>query len=87
MWAGAVSTEGGVVLFGDDDGQLVALDARTGRHLWHYSIGQTLTASPMTYSVDGRQYISIAAGADVFTFGLFEPASPLPLVPATTTEN
>lgn len=84
MWAGAVSTEGGVIFFGDDDGQLVALDARSGRHLWHYSIGQTLTASPMTYSLDGRQYVSIAAGADVFTFGLFEPAAPSPLVPATT---
>ena len=82
MWGGTVSTAGGVVFFGDDDGQLVAADARTGKHLWHYSIGQMLTASPMTYSVNGRQYVSIAAGADVFTFGLFEPAAPMPLVPS-----
>jgi alcohol dehydrogenase (cytochrome c) len=82
MWAGTVSTAGGLVFFGDDDGQLVALDARTGKHLWHYSFGQTITASPMTYSVNGRQYVAIAAGADVFTFGLFEPAHAEDLVPA-----
>jgi alcohol dehydrogenase (cytochrome c) len=39
MWAGTVSTAGGVVFFGDDDGQLVALDAATGKHLWHFYRG------------------------------------------------
>jgi len=81
MWAGTVATAGGLVLFGDDDGQFVAVEARTGRHLWHYSFGQNITASPVTYSVNGRQYVTIAAGADVFTFGLFEPAQPAGLVP------
>jgi len=81
MWAGTLSTAGGLLFFGDDDGQLVALDAETGKHLWHYSMGQLLTASPMTFSVQGRQYVSIAAAADIFTFGLFEPAAPVPLVP------
>jgi alcohol dehydrogenase (cytochrome c) len=70
MWAGAVSTSGGVVFFGDDDGSLVALDSITGKHLWHYYMGQTITASPMTFSVGGRQYVSIATTTDVFTFGL-----------------
>ncbi|HYM10759.1 MAG TPA: PQQ-dependent dehydrogenase, methanol/ethanol family, partial [Bryobacterales bacterium] len=51
MWAGTVATAGGLVFFGDDDGQLVALDAKTGTHLWHYYMGQLLTASPITYSV------------------------------------
>jgi alcohol dehydrogenase (cytochrome c) len=81
-WAGAVSTDGGVVFFGDDDGQLVAVDAKSGQHLWHYSMGQNITASPITYSVNGKQYVAIAAASDVFTFGLFEPAKPLPLVPS-----
>ena len=80
MWAGTVSTAGGVVFFGDDDGQLVAVDAKTGRHLWHYYMGQMLTASPVTFLVDGKQYVSIAAATDVFTFGLFEPAQPVPLI-------
>ena len=70
MWAGTVSTAGGVVFFGDDDGQLVALDARTGRHLWHFYLGQTLTASPMTFAAAGKQYVTLVSETDVFTFGL-----------------
>jgi alcohol dehydrogenase (cytochrome c) len=77
MWAGAVSTAGGLVVFGDDDGQIVALDARTGRHLWHYAMGQLLTASPVTFEVNGKQYITLLGASDVFTFGLFEPAKPV----------
>jgi PQQ-dependent dehydrogenase (methanol/ethanol family) len=72
MWAGTVSTAGGVVFFGDDDGQLVAVDASSGRHLWHYYMGQNLTASPITFMADGKQYVTIAAATDVFTFALFD---------------
>jgi PQQ-dependent dehydrogenase (methanol/ethanol family) len=74
MWAGTVSTAGGLVFFGDDDGQLVAVDAVTGRHLWHYYLGQNITASPITFMADGKQYVTIAAATDVFTFALFESA-------------
>jgi PQQ-dependent dehydrogenase (methanol/ethanol family) len=73
MWAGTVSTAGGLVFFGDDDGQLVAVDATTGRHLWHYYLGQNLTASPITFMADGKQYVTIVAATDVFTFALLEP--------------
>jgi len=73
MWAGTVSTAGGVVFFGDDDSQLVAVDAATGRHLWHSYLGQNITASPITFMADGKQYVTIAAATDVFTFALFEP--------------
>lgn len=83
MWAGTVSTAGGVIFFGDDDGQLVAIDARTGSHLWHFNLGQGLTASPVAFMADGKQYVAIAAETDVFAFGLFEPAAPAPLVPET----
>jgi len=76
MWAGTVSTAGGLVFFGDDDGQLVAVDAATGRHRWHYYLGQNLTASPITFMADGKQYVTIVAATDVFTFGLFERAAP-----------
>jgi alcohol dehydrogenase (cytochrome c) len=80
MWAGTLSTAGGVIFFGDDDGQLVAVSASSGKHLWHYYMGQMITASPVTFEVDGKQYVTIAAGTDVFTFGLFEPAVSVPLV-------
>jgi PQQ-dependent dehydrogenase (methanol/ethanol family) len=74
-WAGTVSTAGGLVFFGDDDSQLVALDAVTGRHLWHYYLGQGITASPITFMADGEQYVTIVAATDVFTFRLYEPAA------------
>ncbi len=76
MWAGSVTTAGGLVFFGDDEGQLVAVDSSTGRDLWHYGMGQLLTASPITYSINGKQYVSIASATDVFTFALFEPQKP-----------
>ena len=70
-WAGTVSTAGDLVITGDDDGALVALDARTGEALWHFSMGNTLYASPMTLTADGKQYVTIATAIDVFMFGLF----------------
>jgi len=73
MWAGTVSTAGGVVISGDDSGNLVALDTTTGEDLWHFYTGHTLYASPVTFSVDGKQYVTIAAESDLITFGLFEP--------------
>ncbi|HLW78490.1 MAG TPA: PQQ-binding-like beta-propeller repeat protein, partial [Terriglobia bacterium] len=69
-WAGTLTTASGLVFFGDDAGELEAVDARTGAPLWHFSTGQTIHASPMTYSVDGVQYVTIAAGSDVFSFAL-----------------
>jgi len=84
MWAGTVSTAGGLVFFGDDDGHLVALDAFTGRHLWHFSMGQSLHASPVTFLASGKQYVAISALTDVFAFGLFEPAVSVPVVAERT---
>ena len=83
MWAGTVSTAGGLLFFADDDQHLVALDAKSGKHLWHFNLGQTLYSSPITYAVNGKQYVTIVARTDVFTFGLFEPAKPVPLVGET----
>ena len=69
-WAGAMSTAGGLVLFGNDSQEFEAVDARSGQSLWKFNVGQTLHASPMSYSVDGKKYVAIAAGSDLFTFGL-----------------
>ncbi|MES1260694.1 MAG: PQQ-binding-like beta-propeller repeat protein, partial [Acidobacteriota bacterium] len=86
MWTGTVSTATGVLFSGDDDGHMIALDAKTGRHLWHYNVGDVITASPIIYAVDGKEYVSVAAGTNVFSFGLFEPAQSIPL-PAITMEK
>jgi alcohol dehydrogenase (cytochrome c) len=79
-WSGTVSTAGGVVFVGDDDGHLIALDAKTGKHLWHFQMGEHLFASPITYAVDGKQYVAIASATAVFSFGLFELAQSVDLV-------
>jgi alcohol dehydrogenase (cytochrome c) len=67
---GVLSTAGGLVFFGDDNGALAAVDAKTGKALWHFHTNETLRASPMTYMVDGKQYISIASGSNIIAFGL-----------------
>jgi len=73
----APSTEGGVLttasnlLFaGDAMGQFVALDARDGKLLWETNLGPSVSAGPMTYMVNGKQYVSIQCGAALYTFTL-----------------
>ena len=65
-----MTTDGGLVFFGDDAQSFEAVDALTGVPLWHFQTGQTITASPMSFSVSGIQYVAIAAGSDVFCFRL-----------------
>jgi alcohol dehydrogenase (cytochrome c) len=79
-WAGTVSTATGVVFVGDDDGQLVALDSRTGKHLWHFNMGEGTFASPITYAVNGKQYVAIASSSAIYSFGLFEPVQSTPVI-------
>ena len=69
-WGGTLTTAGGLVFFGDDTGSLEAVEAATGRALWHFSTGQTIYASPMSYAVDGVQYVAISSGSDIFSFAL-----------------
>ena len=61
---------GGLVFFGDDADSFEAVDAQTGKPLWHFNTGQNMSASPMTYAVGGKQYVAIAAGSDIFSFAL-----------------
>jgi alcohol dehydrogenase (cytochrome c) len=70
--AGVLSTAGGLLFAGDDQGLLTALDAKTGKALWHFNTGQTISASPMAYSFKGKQYVAIAAGSNVVTFALHD---------------
>jgi len=69
-WGGVMSTATGLVAFGDDAQNFVLADARSGKPLWHFHVGQLIHASPMTYVVDGKQYFAIAAGSDLFSFSL-----------------
>lgn len=69
-WGGTLTTAGGLLFFGDDAGSFEAVDAANGRALWHFNTGQKMHASPMTHAVNGIQYVSVAAGSDVFSFAL-----------------
>ena len=70
--AGVLSTAGDLVFSGSVDGYFYALDAVSGRELWHMAVGRQVHAAPMSFAVDGKQYVTIAAGNVVFTFGLRE---------------
>jgi alcohol dehydrogenase (cytochrome c) len=67
---GVMSTASGLVFFGDDAHSFEAVEARTGKPLWHFNTGQTISASPMSYAVHSKQYVAIAAGSDFFSFAL-----------------
>jgi PQQ-dependent dehydrogenase (methanol/ethanol family) len=69
-YSGVLSTAGGLVFFGETSGGLAAVDAKTGKYLWHFEAGEPWKASPMTYMVNGRQYVAIASGANILSFAL-----------------
>jgi len=69
-WGGVLSTDGNLVFGGNKDGYFVALDARSGELLWKASLGGQVNSGPMSYSVDGKQFIAVAAGSGLFTFVL-----------------
>ena len=71
-WAGVLSTAGDLVFGGGREGYFLALDARTGELLWRASLGGQINAGPMSYAVNGRQYVAIAAGSALFSFALPE---------------
>ena len=71
-YSGVLSTAGGLLFFGESTGGFAAVDARTGKYLWHFETNRPMKASPMTYAVNGRQYVAIAAGSNVLAFALPE---------------
>ena len=69
-WSGVLSTAGGLVFTGDSEGNFIALDATTGKPLWHFQMGGAVIAAPMTYAIDGKQYEAIGAGSALLVFTL-----------------
>ena len=69
-WAGVLSTAGGLVFTGDAEGNVIALDAASGKLLWHFQCGSSVFAAPMSFEIDGKQYVAVAAGSALFAFGL-----------------
>jgi len=67
---GVMTTASGLLLLGGKAQSFQAADALTGKMLWSFPIGQSPTGSPMSYAIEDNQYFAIAAGNDLFVFGL-----------------
>jgi alcohol dehydrogenase (cytochrome c) len=72
--AGILTTAGHLLFSADNAENLLALDPATGKTVWHLSIGGELVASPMTYQLDGRQYLIVPVQDILYAFAL--PESP-----------
>ena len=69
-WAGTMSTSGGLLFAGDEDGYFMAFDSRSGKLLWKINTGNRLVTAPIAYMVNGREYVTMPSGAAVLTFAL-----------------
>jgi alcohol dehydrogenase (cytochrome c) len=69
-YPGMLATAGGVLFTGDPAGNFVAYDARTGVSLWHAPMGGPITNTPQTLTMDGKQYVLIAAKDAYYAFYL-----------------
>jgi alcohol dehydrogenase (cytochrome c) len=69
-WAGVLSTAGGLVFTGTNEGDFLALDASTGKSLWRFQTGGAVTANPISYLSDRKQHVAIAAGNAIFAFAV-----------------
>ena len=72
--AGILTTAGHLLFSADNGSNLLALDPATGKTLWHFNLGGSLTGSPMTYQLDGRQYVLFAVHDVLCAFALPESA-------------
>ena len=67
---GVLSTATDLVFAGGREGHFFALDAKTGTLLWKSTVGGQVASGPMTYAVNGRQYVAVSAGNNLFVYAL-----------------
>ncbi|KAF1018719.1 MAG: Quinohemoprotein alcohol dehydrogenase ADH IIB [Paracidovorax wautersii] len=70
---GILTTASDLLFIGQPDGNLVALDARDGNELWRFQTGAAISASPVSYEIDGEQYIAVYAGGTSIPYGNSAP--------------
>ncbi|HEY6466011.1 MAG TPA: PQQ-dependent dehydrogenase, methanol/ethanol family [Candidatus Acidoferrales bacterium] len=68
--SGILTTASNLLFTGSREGYFQVLDDRTGKLLWRATLGGQLAAAPMTYEVDGKQYVAMSGGHALFVFGL-----------------
>jgi len=69
-WSGVLATAGGLIFYGQPSGGFAAVDQRNGKTLWRFPTNIFMKASPMTFMVDGKQYVVVAAGPNILCFSL-----------------
>ena len=69
-YGGTLATAGGLVFYGQATGEFAAVDAKSGMHLWHFETQEIWKSSPITYVVNGKQYIATASGPNILAFAL-----------------
>jgi plastocyanin len=70
---GILTTASDLLFIGQPDGNLLALDARTGDELWRFQTGAAISSSPISYEIDGEQYIAVYAGGTDIPYGSSAP--------------
>ena len=68
--AGMLTTAGRLLFTADNSGNLLALNPASGETLWHLNMGGALLASPMTYQLDGRQYVILPVDDVLYALAL-----------------
>jgi alcohol dehydrogenase (cytochrome c) len=74
--SGLLSTAGELLFAGDTNNNLVALDAASGEPLWHAGLHTAMTNGPITYELDGVQYLLVGAGDSLYAFAMLAQAAP-----------
>jgi alcohol dehydrogenase (cytochrome c) len=69
---GVLATAGGIVFAASAEGNFMALDAKSGKALWRFGAGATVSSSPMSYAVDGKQYVAVSSANVLYSFALPE---------------
>ena len=68
--AGVLTTDSGLTFTGDAHGNVLALDTADGKTLWHSGTGVPMQSSPITYELDGKQYVLTSSGGVMFSWSL-----------------
>ncbi|MCU1263392.1 MAG: hypothetical protein JWO80_6277 [Bryobacterales bacterium] len=69
---GVLATGGGIVFAASGEGNFMALDARSGKALWRFGAGASIPSSPISYSVEGKQYVAVSSANVLYSFVLPE---------------
>ena len=86
LTSGVLSTAGGLVFAGDVDRYITAFDQSNGKELWRMRLNDVASSAPITYSVNGKQYLAVTVGHGVIAIDrkAVVPEVTLPLTPAPT---